>query len=70
MKRNMIAQRAGEDENPVEIQFRKWTAEGEENLGKRRMHRHGMRSVSICLRKAYVSSRRYVGISQRAWRKP
>ena len=53
----MRAQRVREGESRVEMQIVKWTAEG---AGK------GIYQLSILRRKAYVSCRKYAGISQSA----
>ena len=57
----MRAQRVREGESRVEMQIVKWTAEG---AGK------GIYQLSILRRKAYVSCRKYAGISQRVRFKP
>ena len=54
----MRAQRVREGESRVEKQFTKWTAEGAVK---------GWSDPSILRRRAYVSCRRYTGISQSAW---
>ena len=57
----MRAQRIREGESRVEMQIVKWTAEG---AGK------DDDQLSILRRRAYVSCRRYAGISQSAWVMP
>ncbi len=54
----MRAQRVREGESRVEMQIVKWTAEGAVK---------DIYQLSILRRRAYVSCRKYVGISQSAW---
>ena len=54
----MRAQRVREGESRVEMQIVKWTAEGAVK---------DIYQLSILRRRAYVSCRKYAGISQSAW---
>ena len=56
----MRAQRVREAESRIEMQVAKWTAEG---AAKSRIYFQ----PSTLRRRAYVSCRRYAGISQSAW---
>lgn len=58
----MRAQRVRDAENRIELQIAKWTAEG----AVKGRETFVFPWLSILRRKAYVSCRRYVGISQSA----
>lgn len=66
----MRAQRVREGESRIEMQVAKWTAEGTVKGTDCIGRKQGTEDTTIrvlCDVRAYVSCRRYVGISQSAW---